>query len=312
MKKFIYKISLYLVLLLFTFLILKLNVNQPKKDYLSVLVTKLKLLQSNKKEKKIILLGGSGVGMGISAEMIEKMTNIKTINLGLHGGLGLTDFQSFILKQINKDDIIIFSPEWTFYTNPKFTDPATLDHLIRYNPDYGKLLGNKWYQFESFFSKIDFKNTNQIDSNNPYRFDCMNKNGDIISQCGLPPRSFNDYTVDSVGFNINNFISSFPFIQTNITILLFPPTLSSVYEKYSSVLVSFESALRAKHFIIADSISENVYPRNYFFDAGYHINCDIRVYRTLKLFHFLKLKVLKQCNDGNICNDTFMNHLRKQ
>ena len=153
MKLFLKNIILFLFLLVSFFMISKIILPNREKNYNSAFVDKLKILQLNKSNKKILLIGGSGIGWGISAELIERETGVKTINLGHNAAFGLIDYQSFIISNINKDDIIIFSPEWIFYNNPTFYDKATLSDLIRYNQEYRVLLNKD--NFSSFFTKIE-------------------------------------------------------------------------------------------------------------------------------------------------------------
>ncbi len=99
MQKFIYNIFRFIILSTLLFIVLRITLPQ-KKNYNSAFVDKLRLLRKYKNEKKIVLLGGSCVGWGISAEQIEKSTGIKTINIGHHAGYGLTDFQNYLMSNI--------------------------------------------------------------------------------------------------------------------------------------------------------------------------------------------------------------------
>lgn len=261
--------------------------NKQEKNYNSAFVDKLKILQSNRFKKKIILFGGSSVGWGFSAELIEKKLGIKTINLGHYAGYGLIDFQSFFLKNITKDDIIIFSPEWLFYADPEFYEPAILDNLVRYNYEYGKIIGNDYYLIKSFFSKIKISNSKKEDVSTAYRYNCLNRNGDIISQCSLPPFGPQYYKIDHAPLKINSFSKYFPFLLTNKTIFVFPPTQLRVYNENKSYLDLIEHSLLKQKYIVADSVADNVYPDSVFFDAGYHIKCDMRIRRTEKLIDYL-------------------------
>ena len=82
MLRFIKKVLFVLIAILAIFLALRFYTMQYRaKNYVSAFVDKLQILEKNKNNRKIVLIGGSSVGFGISAEMIEQQTGIKTINL---------------------------------------------------------------------------------------------------------------------------------------------------------------------------------------------------------------------------------------
>lgn len=273
-------------------MISKIILPNREKNYNSAFVDKLKILQLNKNNKKILLIGGSGIGWGISAELIERETGVKTINLGHHAGFGLIDYQSFIISNINKDDIIIFSPEWIFYNNPTFYDKAILLDLIRYNQEYRVLLNKNNYNFSAFFTKIELKIPKK-DATSPYKYECFNKNGDIISHCGLNPGNVRPYEI-SEEVKIDSFNIYFKFLSTNRTFFLFPPTQLSVYRENSKILNRIEFLLRNKKYNIVDDVENNVYPDDMFFDAEYHLKCDFKDQRTRKVIDYLKQNILNK------------------
>jgi hypothetical protein len=257
------------------------------KNYNSAFVDKLKILAKNKQNKKIILLGGSSVGFGISAQMMQKQTGIKTINLGQHFGFGLTDAQDFILKNLTKNDIILFSPEWFFYSNPVYYDKATLDNLIVNNLDYGILLGNPLHVLQSVFSPIalrDFssasKDAGRAEDSSVYVYHCINGFGDIVAQCHLPSQKVVWAPVEPQTFDFEKFLRAFPFITSPRTIIVFPPTASGIFRNEESYFKKIEMVLRAKKINVLNSVDDNVYPESCFFDNEYHLNCDTRVIRT--------------------------------
>ncbi len=282
MKKFIRETLIILGLSLLIFICIKLLFTQfQQKNYNSAFVDKLKILKANKDKKKIVLIGGSSVGWGLSAEQIEKALGIRTINLGHHAGYGLTDFGQFISEQINPDDIIIFSPEWNFYINPGFTDKATLDDLIHQNLEYGKLTGNNLHRLKSFFLyDIRLLNPEYYTEKNPYIYRCINQNGDIISHCGLKPNGASDYELGDDDFDAAEFSKHFPYLKLAKTIIVFPPTQKRIYIKYKSRLDKLETDIRKHAYTVAGTVADNVYSENEFYDAAYHLSCDSRKKRT--------------------------------
>lgn len=289
MKKFLIQSVVLLATCLSLFLLLKLGLRGiEKKTYNSAFVDKLKLLKANKANRKIVLIGGSSVGFGLSAEMIERATGIRSINLGHNVGFGLLDYQPFLLEQLNKDDIIVFSPEWDFYTNPDFQDKPYLDDLILHNPGYGEILGNRKYVIRSYFSKITVDLSMQDIAGSAYIYNCMNSNGDIVSHCDLPSKSLKtDGEIPLDSLRVDKFRKYFPYFNTNRTLIVFPPTTKRIYAKYGGRLQHVEKSLREMGFEVVDRVEDNVYDERDFFDTESHLICAARERRTLKFISFL-------------------------
>ena len=284
MKKFLLQISAFIILLLVVCFIGK-KLFPDKPGYNGAFVEKLKILQQHKDVRKIVLLGGSGTGWGISAKMIEDSLGIPTLNLGHHAGYGLLDFQKFVIEQLTKDDIIIFCPEWEFYENPEFHDKALLNDLITKNTEYGTLLNNTLYQIRSYipFPAIKVATFLPKEQNTPYRFDCFNANGDIVSQCSMLPKGPVSFGFRDSTFSLSNFENHFPFLQTTKTFIVFPPTQARVFAKNKTFFLNIERALAEKKYTVLDSVTDNVYPETSFFDLQYHLTCEVRAERTAHL-----------------------------
>jgi hypothetical protein len=287
MKVFLKEIAVYLLALVLLFSVLSFLFTNKGKNFNSAFVDKLQILRANRDVRKIVLLGGSSVGFSLSASQIEHGTGIKTINLGHHWGFGFIDYLPFLMQNLSKDDIIIFSPEWNFFSNPYDYDKAVLNNLIKKNYEYGELLGNRKYKMMYFLDRIDFW-PNSPDTAGPYRYNCINSNGDIISHCSLKGTGASYYEISRDRLQVNDFEDVFPFLKTNRTIFLFPPTQMKVYETHSDYLKDIERALLNNKFEVMDAVKDNLYPDSAFFDAQYHLTCDGRKVRTAKVVQYLK------------------------
>ena len=288
MKNLLKKVSLFLLLSFTLFFLLKyIFINREPKSFNSAFVDKLKILKTNKDKRKIVLLGGSSVGFGLSAELMEQKLGITTINLGHNAALGLVDFQSFIQKNLTPEDIIVFSPEWHIYTQPDFCDPASVDNLIRHNPEYGRLLENPRYVIKSFFANIRLSRYEYDEKNTIYRYHSINANGDIISHCDLKPLGPKLYELKEDPLKLDAFANYFPFLSTNKTVFFFPPTQGRIYQQHKSFFAQIENTLVNNKTVLVDKVIDNVYPDSVFFDEGYHLKCETRLQRTEKLIAFL-------------------------
>ncbi len=247
------------------------------------MVDKLEFLETNKSKQKILLIGGSSVGWGLSADQIQKATKITTINLGHQAGFGLMDYQDFVISCLNPNDIVIFSPEWVFYKNPEFYDSATLYNLYL-NEKYLRLTKKSTFTFIKTYFLREFSHSKRNrDPNNPYVYSCLNKNGDVISHCGKNPRGPIMYTVDFSNYDPELFRSRYKYLSKAKSFLLFPPTQKSIYEKNKKSFEQLQNIISKSNLLYLDSITSNVYDKTDFFDAEYHLKCEIRNLRTDKV-----------------------------
>lgn len=64
-------------------------------------------------QDRIILVGGSSLGWGVSAELLTKNLGILTLNSGIHAGVGYKNFLRNIEDVVDKSrDLIVLSPEY--------------------------------------------------------------------------------------------------------------------------------------------------------------------------------------------------------
>lgn len=64
-------------------------------------------------QKRIILVGGSSLGWGVSAQKLTAELGVQTLNSGIFAGIGFKNFIRLIEDVIDKDnDILVISPEY--------------------------------------------------------------------------------------------------------------------------------------------------------------------------------------------------------
>ena len=214
----------------------------------------------------------------------KKKTNITTINLGHHAGFGLIDYQEFIISCLTPNDIIIFSPEWVFYEKPDFYDTATLEDLQK-NIKYLKITNKSLLvKVKSIYSNdIAFLKNQAKEQSKPYVYNCLNRNGDVISHCLIKPKILIKYHIDFSRFNIKRFRATFKYISKAKCLLIYPPTQKKIYEKYKKSFEKIQIVLSNSNLDYIDLITANVYNEIDFFDAEYHLKCDIKKKRTEKV-----------------------------
>ena len=65
---------------------------------------------------RIVFVGGSGCGNGISSEAIAKTFGRRVVNAGLHAGLGLVYQMKAVEQDVKKGDIVVLVPEYSNFS----------------------------------------------------------------------------------------------------------------------------------------------------------------------------------------------------
>lgn len=69
-------------------------------------------------QERIILVGGSSLGWGVSSEGLSNNLEILTLNSGIHAGVGYTNFFRNIEDVLDKEhDLIVISPEYSIVSS---------------------------------------------------------------------------------------------------------------------------------------------------------------------------------------------------
>lgn len=94
----------------------------------------------SKESPKLVLLSGSSARYNLSAERLERVTGVPTLNLATTGGLGL----SYLLDQakplLSRGDIVLLAPEYELYNASPAPTSVLLDYVLAQDPGYLKTL----------------------------------------------------------------------------------------------------------------------------------------------------------------------------
>lgn len=103
------------VALLITFILFTVLVTAPPRQdetgFLAANIDKLELLKHTA-GRRLILVGGSNVAYSLDGALLQKKLDIPTVNMGLHGGLGLRFSLEEIKSLLHAEDIIVAIPEY--------------------------------------------------------------------------------------------------------------------------------------------------------------------------------------------------------
>lgn len=213
MRKFIYKVFLFLLLIIsFTVLGLFLPTTpRASKSLLMVSAVKDSLLK-NTKSPRIIFAGGSNLSFGLNSQMIKDSLKINPINMGIHAGIGLQYMIKSTLRYIKKGDIIVLIPEYEhFYLDYN----AGSEELLRmaFDVDISNLQLMSIWQLENIVSIMPKYATSKLNpteyfnvvESDVYSVNSFNKYGDAVAHYGMQRRDFpptqnfkNEFNVDVI------------------------------------------------------------------------------------------------------------------
>lgn len=157
LKPFIAKVVAFITLIVIILMISIFVVPSPEMSgsLLAMGPVKHALLRETR-PPRIILVGGSNLSHGLNSQVLKDAFNLPVINMGLHGGLGLWFMLEEIRPFVQKDDIVIVTPEYAqfeesgFWGNkellgllfdvmPELRQRISVEqglHLLKYVPNY--------------------------------------------------------------------------------------------------------------------------------------------------------------------------------
>ena len=236
-------------------------------------------------EPKIILVGDSNVAFGFDSRMIGEAFNMPVVNFGLHGGLGQAFHTDMIKSHIHEGDIVIIIPAVFNEETSKIADPVLAwvtienhfflwsgisaqnywDMILAY-PTYLNraarlfLLGEGNGHMEGFFVRAAFNEYGDNVYPRPvtelvYGESVLSFNCDYLSAAMRD--YWNEYNEFVISRGATLFISS-------------PPILDDQLEVDPAVLQSqLDNEL---NFPMISQLEDYIFPREYFFESGFHLN----------------------------------------
>jgi hypothetical protein len=232
-------------------------------------------LKETRAQKRIILLGGSSLGWGVSGEQMTQELGVLTINTGVDAGFGYENIWKIFAPFINSQDIIVISPEYAMIAN----GGGTINRLMCRLSVLG--LTDKWIDvvcigrhFKRIFMNLVFDPPSLVGD---YMRDGFNEFGDYIlhvsgdrevkgpsSMCGRLPT--ND--------ELAAYIEYFDAWKAAGYKLLFVPTVT-----YEGACGEYLPRILEINGIIAEHFASQVpdgFPylleEKHFFDTNYHLN----------------------------------------
>jgi hypothetical protein len=282
---------------------LKGNNPNDKTNFVAVIIDKHARLDSIR-TNRIILAGGSNLGFGIDSRLIEKKTGKNVINLGLHGGLGSEFILNEVKDNVNENDIILLSLEYSFYddrVDPYYDIIEFIQKIYPPSKAYYKLTLAQQIavKYGIFLSCFNPKQIN-TDKSDPYSRNAFNAYGDDtahLDKKGQKPL-FGSEMMTMVKLNL--IIDRLKELSLKCKAkharlyLLYPVYAKSEFDQNHTVVKDIQKQININlNFITVLNTPEDlVFDDELFFDSVYHLNRKGRELRTNKLLDILKNKVL--------------------
>ena len=194
MRKFIFDISLFFILLLIVLSILTCGcwcwiLTHPAQFYThsnaNIRMGQEKMC--HKSTPSIILIGGSNCAFGFDSKLIVDALHMPVINTGVSAGIGLYTQTQMVLPYVSKGDIIIICPEYEQFTSLLYGDETLLLAISSNDKDLFHLLSLKQIIYLSQYlpsaikdivsARVWFNESNN-DDYAPYWDTCVNEYGD--------------------------------------------------------------------------------------------------------------------------------------
>lgn len=87
-------------------------------------------LMQNIEDPRLILLGGSNVGMSFDSQMLKDSLDVNPVNAGLHAGFGLKFILDNAAQYLRSGDIVVVIPEYEQYNLNSFYGDVDLLKLL--------------------------------------------------------------------------------------------------------------------------------------------------------------------------------------
>lgn len=305
-ENFVFFIKLCVFILILALFVFGIVMPQYATDYTAALADKYERLASVE-EPKIILIGDSNVAFGFNSEMIQDAFDMPVVNFGLHGGLGVAFHSDIAKSQISEGDIVIIAPcsyhdelelgnpllAWMAVENNLFMlrnmPVQAVTELVKAFPTYLKRALTRW---------TDNEGNLPLGEESPYRRCAFNLFGDYAltrSECTMVDGNYGAYFdskelaeyVQDYWNDYNEFVES----KGARLYMSCPPILElTLYNDSEKILADLQMQLETGlSFPTISKLTDYVYPLEYFYDTGFHLNDRGKAIRTKQLISDLSL-----------------------
>ncbi len=271
--------------------------------YESASIDKHKVLESAL-PPRIIFIGGSNLASGLDSGLVERETGMRTVNMGLHAGLGLRYILSEIKPSLSKGDVVVIITEYEHFFGDYFDGDAELAYFLFIFPEslkyltslkqYRSILKNYSYSLRRYLSVLFEKRGFPI--NSIYSREAFNEHGDLVRHLDKEPRVLSEKEYSGLEGDINkdvipvlNKFKSYAERRGAQVFLIYPSLAELQYSKNEGKITLLHDLLVKEMKIpVLSGPRDYVFPETYFYDTVYHLTSAGRKARTQKVILDLK------------------------
>lgn len=265
----------------------------------------------NTKGKKIVLLGNSNIAFGVNSALLQEelgydQLDYEVCNFGLYGSIGTKAMLELSKPYIQKDDIVIFSPE--LYQQPLSLYFSAKEFLYSLDSDFSMLLdisdeekkevfgnlysynqeklkyatsskptGTTTYTKASFDENCDMTRLNRTGNQMPDYYD---SNNPITFDSSLFTQDFVDY--------VNNYYKDISSRGASMYYSYAPMNSAAIKTNWMNVSLFHDDLINLFDFKMLSSPYNYILDKAWFYDSNFHLNTPGMTYRTLNLASDIK------------------------
>ena len=325
MLKFILQIAFLSILLLLGYWFIATKIVVPDNyykgfsyNYMSGI--KLKHQRAEEfKQPKILFVGGSSLAYGMDSELVENTFLVPVVNLGHHGGLGVSFMLNQAKKFLNKGDIVFLSIEY-------FTGKGDYELIEKTCLEFPEVADLREFSIkqeiqlhlnqtrEGLVKFVEGKQNKKISISQPKGWEMkdkqnykpskeFNKYGDFISH--LDHEGWYKRRSDESKFQyrywegiklLNKFKAAAKEKGADV-FFIYPPLAKEVYDLHVTTINKVSKDLTNDlDFEVLNSPEDFVFENSYFYDTHYHLTIEGRSLRTKKQVEFfMQNKAVLSC-----------------
>ncbi|WP_461429933.1 hypothetical protein, partial [Ketobacter sp.] len=267
---------------------------------------------------RIIFVGGSGVLMGVGADIINELVGVPTVNFGIWAGFDLV-YQMHNIKEFLRDgDVVVFSFEYTNYDYPTRMSEGTRQYVMQRDESYflEQPVMEQLNQIftlgpEGFYKILAAALVPNVEVERAYPIEKINEFGDqtvnrVDKPDALKQRIIKNRGPDNFSHKVDNMDRGLTALADQIEVLrdkkevkflaTYPNTI--YFKEYEDGHLNqfedkFEDFFEKKDIPVLGAARDFMYPKKYFYDTAYHLN-NLGVEKRSKALAELLLK------DGDI------------
>lgn len=301
MKKFIFKVSLFSLLILFLVVIGFVLPATPRasKSLLFAKVEKDNLLKKIN-NPRIIFVGGSNLSFGINSNVIKDSLNLNPINTAIHAGIGLQYMMDNTIQYIKENDIVVLAPEYShFYGRSVYGGEELLRTVAEI--ETSKIFELKKEQLKNIskyilkysFSKLKPTEYFGYKESDVYSVNSFNQYGDVYTHWDMQQQKFPSDNTIKTNYNSNT-IKLIDNFKTEIEkkcaklFITYPSYQASSFDKNKEQISRVEKELLNNNFELLGTPERYRIPDYMMFNSSYHLLKRGVDYRTELLIEDIK------------------------